>query len=275
MCEKPKTIFRYEGFNTQSLLNLKSQIIYFASPQKFNDPYDCAINAPVADPTPEEKSKIVEAIRNGRAFPKEPRLSKDLPAWSNGMSQDKVIENLRGGVNDLIEIFRDELKDSGVCCFSEQNDNLLMWSHYSDGGRGFCLEFCTECGLFSDSDFYKVIYVYNMPKIDMYPVVVSDYEQMRELLYTKSKDWTYEQEWRVIWYKETDFPMKYESQALKAVYFGSKMEPQAQEIVSLILKEQNPDIEFWKGHPSESEFKMEFERVTYTSYAEAKKKGEI
>ena len=27
----------------------------------------------------------------------------------------------------------------GVVCFSESYDNIIMWSHYSDNHKGFCL----------------------------------------------------------------------------------------------------------------------------------------
>lgn len=32
----------------------------------------------------------------------------------------------------------------GVVCLSEHGDDILMWSHYSDGHQGFCLEFDRE-----------------------------------------------------------------------------------------------------------------------------------
>ena len=35
------------------------------------------------------------------------------------------------------------LYERGVCCFSEKKDDILMWSHYADGHKGFCLEFIT------------------------------------------------------------------------------------------------------------------------------------
>ena len=32
-------------------------------------------------------------------------------------------------------------KEIAVCCFTEQVDNFLMWSHYADCYNGICLEY--------------------------------------------------------------------------------------------------------------------------------------
>lgn len=37
----PKRLYKYQPLTSQTLANLKNQVIYFGSPQNFNDPYDC------------------------------------------------------------------------------------------------------------------------------------------------------------------------------------------------------------------------------------------
>src|ERR1035441_3397334 len=41
----------------------------------------------------------------------------------------------------------------GIICFTERPDSLLMWGHYTDGHRGFVVEFDPEHELFSPRDF--------------------------------------------------------------------------------------------------------------------------
>lgn len=41
----------------------------------------------------------------------------------------------------LDELFTQFLNNSSVACFSERNNNFLMWSHYAGGHTGICLEF--------------------------------------------------------------------------------------------------------------------------------------
>ena len=48
-----------------------------------------------------------------------------------------------------IEGFR---KREKVCSFSAVNDSLLMWSHYGDNHRGFCIEY--DLGTLSAEHFF-------------------------------------------------------------------------------------------------------------------------
>lgn len=50
-------------------------------------------------------------------------------------------EKFIGEIQRLTDKF---LKNSYVTCFSEKNDNFLMWSHYSSKHSGICLEFTLE-----------------------------------------------------------------------------------------------------------------------------------
>jgi hypothetical protein len=60
---------------------------------------------------------------------------------------------------------------------------------------------------------------------------------------------------------------------LKAVYFGPAIDCLALDIVCVIIADQNPDVELWVGRRSEREFKVEFEKKTYTPYVVAKRLG--
>ena len=55
---KPKEIYKYESFSSQSLKNLKAQSFYFGSPLGFNDPYDCALKAGIEELTKPDISKF-------------------------------------------------------------------------------------------------------------------------------------------------------------------------------------------------------------------------
>jgi hypothetical protein len=40
-----------------------------------------------------------------------------------------------------LEEAKKAIKELGVVCLSEINNDILMWSHYADGHTGFCIEF--------------------------------------------------------------------------------------------------------------------------------------
>lgn len=46
--------------------------------------------------------------------------------------------------NEVIRLTRKFLENSSTACFSETNNNFLMWSHYASKHSGICLEFTLE-----------------------------------------------------------------------------------------------------------------------------------
>jgi hypothetical protein len=265
---KPDKLYKYEQVSVQSLLNLKNQVIHFGAPANFNDPYDCAINARVAEPTDED----VETFRNKYSkvndLPLEIRQNlevlprDDLKQW--------LIKVAQRSVNSIAE---ESIQKRGVSCFSEINDELLMWSHYANKYTGFCLEFDTSFEPFSK--VRKVTYQNTIPSLSMTDALLNNnYEQFLELFCIKSKAWEYEREWRCI-HKESSKNWHYEPEALTAVYFGPEIDRSTLEIICLILQGQNKKVSFWQGERSSEAFSVHFKRFEYINHLKAKELGEI
>lgn len=263
----PPTIFKYEPLTLQSLKNFKARSVFFASPLKFNDPYDCAINADVADPSDED---LEEIRRNYMSRPDIPDAARNQ---FGSMLTTGLKEILVRNMKQNIDVHREDfLKNKGVCCFTETNSDLLMWSHYGACYQGICLEFRTEYPPFNN--IHKVRYEDKMPMIDLRGVSVErDASQLIESLFcTKAKSWAYEREWRAF-HAKADTLYTYPAEALKAVYFGPNIDPLMRDIVCTILAGQNPKVELWIGSRSRTDFKVEFELKTYTPYIVAKEAG--
>ncbi len=264
--DKPKIIYKYESFSAQSLRNLKAQSVYFGSPLAFNDPYDCALKAGVANPS----DSAVEKLRAAYA------VSADVPADIQKLFAQSSTDDLREILMCRATQILDEhtegfLRERGVTCFSERNNDLLMWSHYGGRYKGFCLGFSTDYEPFSK--IRKVEYSEEMPKIDVVEVLMHDnFDKMLDRFYTKSQSWAYESEWRCL-HKKAGTLFKYEAGALESVFFGPDIDLESLEIVCLVLAGQNPNVRFWRGKRSNERFEVAFKEFTYTSYLEAKKKG--
>tara|TARA_R110001592_G_C12706756_1_gene707370 strand:- start:236 stop:505 length:270 start_codon:yes stop_codon:yes gene_type:complete len=86
--------------------------------------------------------------------------------------------------------------------------------------------------------------------------------------------WSYEKEWRCI-HHVAGTRWTYEANALTGVYFGPEIDPEALEIICLVLQGQNENVKFWKGERSAETFSVEFKKVEYTSYLDAKRRGII
>lgn len=259
----PPRLYKYEPFNERSLENLKAQSIYFNSPAHFNDPYDCAMQPIIPAPTNEE----VEEIRSYYLS-----LS-DMPLRGRNEFVEKPVAELREILSNIAKTTLQEniktFSERGVCCFSEKNDNLLMWSHYGGKYKGFCLEFDTSKA--KPLRWRKVDYSAHMPLIRLKELLLEQNEEaVLALMSTKSDDWRYEQEWRLL-HQTAGTLYCYPADWLTGIYFGPEISREALEIICLVIQGQNKDVKFWRGVRSKTEFKVEFESFTYTSFNEAQK----
>lgn len=123
------------------------------------------------------------------------------------------IDGFPGCQQRLLSLLSDRL---GLVSFSSSFDNILLWSHYADEFRGAAIAFKTEKLLASlaPDDYFlgEVKYQENRPIIDVYKLEDSGFEHSNaywpdwrewlklnpDVLFTKSKEWSYENEWRLI-----------------------------------------------------------------------------
>ena len=91
-------------------------------------------------------------------------------------------------------------KDISILSLSEVNDNILMWSHYSDSHAGICLDLTFE----TSEELHRVRYTDVRPQFYFADVREQDRDQERykngilSTLTMKASHWAYEKEWRCI-----------------------------------------------------------------------------
>ena len=262
----PRFLYKYESFSAQSLLNLKKQIIYFGSPLGFNDPYDCAITPHIIEPADSELVEVRDAYLKQHDLP--PRARREFEQFSMIELRGALTRAARAAFQQIVGEF---LSKRGLACFSELNDDLLMWSHYGGKYKGFCLEFDTSFEPLLKVN--SVRYLPALPQLSLAAILLDrDFHPVLELFCTKSEAWRYEHEWRAMHHVAgTEFC--YPAAALTGIYFGPDIEQQSLEVVCLVLAGQNEAVKLWKGARSTSEFKVVFESFTYTSHLEAKRQG--
>src|SRR5689334_12310823 len=260
----PQRIYKYEALNARTLQNIKGQVLYFGSPLNFNDPYDCALTPNIQVPNDEE----VEHLR-GQYLRREglnERQKHEFETYSTEQLRAMLLRSAQGGIRESIDTF---LAKRGVTCFSERNDDLLMWSHYGGRYRGVCLEFNTQIDPFGK--IRQVRYVPALPQLDVTTILLrNEFDPVQELYSTKSDCWSYECEWRAF-HDVAGTRYTYPPEALTGVYFGPDIEEESLEIVCLILTGQSEGVRFYQGSRSTTEFRVLFQEFTYTSYLQAKK----
>jgi hypothetical protein len=89
----------------------------------------------------------------------------------------------------------------GVICLSENPDNLLLWGHYTDSYKGFVAEFAcfwdhtTFVPRARGTSFGPALQVQYEPKR---PVISRDFSNAARCVCSKTEEWSYEREWRVV-----------------------------------------------------------------------------
>jgi hypothetical protein len=134
--------------------------------------------------------------------------------------------------------------DTEIYCLSEKADVPLMWGHYAGSHTGICLEFDARRAPFATAE--KVKYVSAYPAFD---VLKGSYES----LFTKSADWSYEAEWRLITEErsfassprtiktDNDF-LTIPTNLLKSVTIGCLAENSTRQRIENLIKTNAPSV---------------------------------
>lgn len=102
-----------------------------------------------------------------------------------------------------------------IASFSSSFTNQLLWTHYADSHRGLCIGFLTAASP-ELSRAKQVTYS------DSLPIWRGDDKDIISKVYnTKSKDWSYEKEWRVISQGAAYFPLP--KAAIHTVILGARI----------------------------------------------------
>jgi Protein of unknown function (DUF2971) len=190
---------------------LEQRMIRFTQPGDFNDPFEFRpyIQSAAADDFVRESVEAnfeeilnTELAKYGALLP--PNIEKMM---AEIMPQNKafvfdyfrrmepeVLKSLAPSIDAILN------KNVGIMCLSEVPDSILMWGHYTDDHRGFVLGFDSDHEFFSrrrsQQDEFgflrRVNYQKERPK-----VVLSD-TSSPVWFNTKSEQWAYEKEWRIL-----------------------------------------------------------------------------
>jgi hypothetical protein len=210
-----KHLSRYQTNNEDLRNSLKEGYLWFSDPMGFNDPYDCNMGLGFECTYQEiyEYLYLENLDTNGNV---DQQAIENRAKFLFGNLQERKIASKKSD--------QDTVNRSGICCFSQRNDSLLMWSHYGHKHTGVCLTFdIVEAGLFGgllfNLEYPKLFPVYNWPRDK------GKFHSLRFLIATKSKEWEYEDEIRIVRdYTNPPFrgKVKFNKTALKAVHFGYK-----------------------------------------------------
>lgn len=194
----PKSFLKFcngsfnDGGSNMYLDSLNKNEIWMSSPSIFNDPFDCAIN--IGQENIEDQIlKYLERGGIGDGF-----ANKMKQGFNDEMKEKSILvnKNLRKQIEDV-------KKCLFVCCFSTDKNlkKSLMWSNYANSHQGFCIEYDgVEIFKHPNENFIlmPVHYRDEYRPLWMKAFDMNDHEFQLTTAFTKSTEWKYEKEWRLL-----------------------------------------------------------------------------
>jgi len=209
MVDLPKSIFKY--VSADGVRIVESLKIRFTKPCEFNDPFDMR---PVMGTFDEGALLRFQKKAADRIFWKQNLAGNNISRRTFDEQTKQVEEETTNRIRNnpsLIKTLAIEEQDKifaniGILCLTENESDILMWSHYAESHKGLLIEFDPQHPFFGDSakipgrDFdllSRVCYSSDRPKMAMGGQIDPS------LFITKSSHWAYENEWRMFKHLKT------------------------------------------------------------------------
>lgn len=237
----PEVLYKYRSVSQNSLSALQDGVLYSSPPESFNDPFEGNIEILIPATIQNSYQQAYDQLR--QKYPSLPLRTVTSSeeffislAAEFGITENEIKSQatLLDGMNRLglsadshlkrnLDLLQYQVRNAyNVLCMSEENNNNLMWAHYADQHKGFCIGYriknlknnITELTL---PVLYRDTCYFEISDIDNINSVIA-----MHMLTLKSLEWSYEKEWRIF------FEPKYKPHAEQmptpcVVYLGAKM----------------------------------------------------
>jgi hypothetical protein len=283
LSQTPETIYRYRAFSSSTINLLCRDEQFFANPTDFNDPFDCSpiieidtdvhrlrailkelvstrVHADTLAALENAKfSKVMAASHAEQVAQREALRAVEYVSYhaTNPEYDDPAAAEIGMLGYDIQTELRNRY-GKGICCFSEQYDNPLLWSHYGDQHRGLCIGYSLDRRPLPD--LKKVSYGGDRT------ITTSLLEQAllekrsdaielldANVLLRKAPEWGYENEWRLIGKVGLqESPLK-----LTEITFGLRCSASVQHTVMKALHGRTDPVAFYEMRNIHSTFLLE------------------
>lgn len=239
----PNNVYKFRKIDPQLLSSLSEGYFWCSKPSEFNDPFDCYKHFLTFEPTVEDIVELFKTVSKTQGQ----QLKDHIDYFT------KHPEEVSRAYYSIVE---QTIESQGICCFANNYENNLLWSHYGDHHKGVCLAFQPDMDLESFLTF-KVRYAKG--------IVPENYFANGGLgaiftLTTKSLDWEYEDEYRVI----TDSPGKrhFKKEALTTIIFGcTTTEQEMLSVINVVENSGYKNMAYGQAYTLPNSFKLAFKVV--------------
>ncbi len=256
----PKTLYKYRSWSSEFHKTLLSgNEIFLSSPADLNDPFDASLpfRYKQEEMTPDNiYKKLIEVGR------------REWPDMSEQELQELAFERQNSGVFENGDYWKEQHarskesmhKSFGIFSCTTKNDNLLMWAHYADCHRGFCVGLDSEILYDTVGGVIRPVnYAESFPVMPLFEQKTS---YMIEMLNTKSPEWGYEDEYRLTKSGASNKPFQLPNEAIKEVVLGCNMSHEHRKEIIEVLDSKLPHVEIFEAKTSLEYFKLDIFKTT-------------
>lgn len=249
----PSILYKYRCWESDQQKNfLLKNDIYLASADQFNDPFDATIPFRYSEEEMTPENIFIKLLETGR---------QNNPGISEEELHKVCYERQNSGAFDNGQYWKDDYERQkqetyekfGILSLTTKNDNLLMWSHYTNSYYGFCIGFDTKI-LYDtiQGQLTDVKYSDTFPEIGLFddPVI-----GLTKVLTTKSKEWAYEEEYRITKIEASRKVFNFPNEAVKEIILGIKMKHE-DKLAIIDIAKKFPDVKIFEAAPSQDKFKL-------------------
>lgn len=249
---KPNVFYKYYPINQNTLAALETGKIWFSHPSKFNDPYDSDLR--YRGPSEEIFRKIVTKylkqyiaginvdpgnkyhvrnIENKIKVTKNDDFDVYYSLVKYWVDQGDVPQSIWDQIRDEFGVPADLKKSDalthkiGIFAMSQLNNNNLLWSHYAEHHKGFCVGYDLNVELDPQIYLHRVKYTEKYHQALKYPFNKSN---LMTQLVRKDHIWKYEREWRLISFDYTNQLVKIPG-SVAEIYLGANISDEMKRII--------------------------------------------
>ncbi|MEC8325583.1 MAG: DUF2971 domain-containing protein [Pseudomonadota bacterium] len=240
------SLFKYRDFSKTSLELLINKELWFAQPSSLNDPFECQMLLP----------EFLDSI--WRHYP--------------------ITDEKKRVIESYLTI---QIEKMGICSLSQTRKNQLMWAHYADEHKGFCIGF-DEAILKNTSDrFHSCLVEYSsdlpykgvIERIKYYSNAPAglpiEYQNsphsiaadiLSSISGTKYTNWKYEKEVRLL--RPSHGALKFCPSAVVSIAFGLRMPERDKVTLKKLLSTPEWSHLLWfQAEKQPDKFGLDFKKI--------------
>lgn len=267
-------LYKFHTISDKSISAFALGNIWFSTQESLNDPFEGLTKSVFPENELEKISKslayMAQLIRIERGIDEAEAMNIVVNEYLK--DPNKVIKTICNQAE--MEHFSEIERTKRMGIYSTSSDipgdtsirshvaNMIMWSLYGDGFKGFCIKYnakelyrsLKELNNQDDFAYTKVKYVSEPHKVDIFSLVhKKNFDYIRSLQH-KHEQWLHECECRIIC--TTTGLKRFSSESIEAIYFGDKISDKNQADMIDVIEKNYSGLDVFRVKIDDSSYSL-------------------